>query len=316
MGHSLSPNAFWVFRQIQQLKLTQPPHFLLAVSGGADSRALVELFFELKQKKQISWAMMYVHHGLSTDEKLNRYRIRAQKVCAQWAEQCGVEFLLGGPANKPLRSEAQLREFRYSELRQAQARQSAMRIVTAHHAFDQLETRLLNLIRGSADIGLNSLSIDDGEIFRPLLGLWPETFLHTENKKFKIAVDPSNRDEKFRRNFLRRWLRELDKNIAGATKGMGRSLDLLNENFQFLRAAEEKNNFPLCRLEWREMSLVQRRRVLARALRELGTKNYTTSHINEIIKRLDSPRRELTFAVGGSLWTVQDGTICVSRSSL
>jgi tRNA(Ile)-lysidine synthase len=323
MGHSLSPVAFRVWRELQKVPSSDRNSiFLLAVSGGRDSLALLRVFAELAEQKNINWEMAHIHHGRSSSSKVRAYRHQALTRVKGWAKSLGKQLYTQNNNEesvlqaKELKSEAELRDYRYKALIRLQGETKALRIVTAHHAADLLETRMLNLIRGTSGQGLLSLAVDDGVRLRPLLPFWPEDLQDLPMyPRWRAVEDPSNQSDRYRRNWLRRWLREMEVLVPGSKMALARSLNNLAEEINTKNTNDELPRFPLQRQVWRDLPLVQQRRVLVRAFCENRIKNYTRNHIDEIIKRLDSGRRRLTFNVLGSVWTVENDFISLAPPS-
>jgi tRNA(Ile)-lysidine synthase len=126
----------------------------IAVSGGADSVALLRLILELRDELGIVLSVVHFNHKLrgadsDTDERFVR----------ELAESHGLEFIAENcdvkaySAEKKLSLEAAAREVRYDFFRRA-LQSSVNKIVTAHTLDDQAETVLLKLARGAGTRGL------------------------------------------------------------------------------------------------------------------------------------------------------------------
>ncbi len=110
-------------------------------------------------------------------------------------------------------------------------------LVTAHHQNDQVETLLLQLLRGSGPMGLqamplrNDLSTPHLHV-RPLLSYTREQLdAFARREGIEWIDDPSNTDERFARNYLRhRVLPLLNERWPGAGKAMARSRELIAES--------------------------------------------------------------------------------------
>jgi tRNA(Ile)-lysidine synthase len=177
---------------------------LLAVSGGADSVALMLLAAHWSGRRTVPVEVATVDHGLRSD-----CRTEAETVAA-WAGSLGFpHHLLSWEDEKPkTRLQERARKARYGLLEECAAGIGADRIVTAHHADDQAETVLLRLIRGSGPAGLAGMAplIRFGAvtIARPLLEV-PKTDLvaFCEAAGQQFFQDPSNENPAFARTRLR-----------------------------------------------------------------------------------------------------------------
>ena len=184
--------------------------FVVAVSGGSDSLALVSIIKNLMQENKYKFFFAIVDHNLRKNSA---------------AEALGVKRLLSKydinltilknkkKIDKNIQKNA--REIRYNLLEKFCKKKKAKSLIVAHHQDDQVETFLMRLSRGSGVEGLSSMNeiatLKQGtSLIRPLLDFKKNELIsitkHTFNKFFK---DPSNKNRKF----LRTNIRELKKNL-------------------------------------------------------------------------------------------------------
>ncbi len=171
---------------------------LVAVSGGADSLALLDLLHRGIALHGHGLAVGHVDHGIHPES-----RDVADRVAREAAAR-GLEFRAIGlhlPANA---SETRARHARRVALRSMTREFSASVIVLAHHADDQAETVLLRLLKGSGPAGLAGMASRNGIWIRPLL-----TTAKSELRQYLAEQgitpwsDPANEDPRH----LRSWLR-------------------------------------------------------------------------------------------------------------
>lgn len=151
----------------------QSLHVVLAVSGGADSVAMLRLISELKQAAGGPGRLLVAHYD-------HRCRGEASQIDAEWvgrlAEQLGHEFVLGESETTSARSEEQLRNERRAFFKRTVSQCGARFLATAHTADDQAETVLFRALRGSGLAGLRGvprvsrLTADCAQV-KPLLGV-------------------------------------------------------------------------------------------------------------------------------------------------
>ena len=157
-----------------------PPvaRYLIGVSGGRDSIALLHWLVNLGYKKLIVCHLNHQLRGRSSDADA--------RFVEKLAKKYNVDFELGAAnvralaRKKKMSLETAAREARYSFFSRAAKRRRCHKIFLAHHADDLVETFLLNLIRGAGLTGLagmrdvSSRHIDgvDLTIVRPLLSIW------------------------------------------------------------------------------------------------------------------------------------------------
>jgi len=189
-------------KTIRLHRLVEPgQRVVVAVSGGADSVALLLALRGAAARLRIDVEGAHFHHGLrGADADADAAFVR--ELC----DRLEIPLHLGRP-ERPIRGpglEAAARRARYAFLAGAAERCSAVRIATAHTADDQAETVLMRLLRGSGADGLKGIRLRRGRIIRPLLEC-PRAdvldFLAASDEPFR--EDASNADRRFLRNRVR-----------------------------------------------------------------------------------------------------------------
>ena len=281
--------------------------YLLAVSGGADSMAMLYAFHQLQSKIGFQLTVAHIHHG---DQINLSARDEAWSLVKSECERLKIPWF----SNKKKRddrvqslgdSEAQLREFRRHQLKKILTLAQCQYVVMAQHADDLLETRLIRLIRGVGSEGLVSMQMEKNALLRPFLQLSREDLrYYLEQVKGVWCEDPSNQQNKYLRNWIRNsWLPLLEKKHSGAVQSLTRSLESIAQSLT--HQPFETNcieNQRLIRPLFLQLSLSDKRRVAAMYFGQCGITNYGLSHINELIKRLDVEQNELTFRLLKKNW--------------
>lgn len=289
-----------------KMRIREGETWIVAVSGGADSIVLIELLKTWRNLLKADFIVAHVHHGLGKSRAQNAYRNKAQKLVEDYAEKNDFGFMTNFPMKTSDESEAAMRDFRYSLLEAWAAEQSSQGIILAHHRDDLLETRLLRLIRGTGTAGLEAMKIRTGKKFRPLLDLSRKDIeFYARARELKFINDPSNRDAGSLRNWLRHeWIPSLEKRQPGASRSLARSLEIL-----------AKKGRPPRRIDLnvgvRRDSLNEE--TVAEYLRQLGCSNYGRTHVQEILKRIDTRRKNLTFEMLGFVFKVTPDLLLASR---
>ncbi len=177
----------------------------VAFSGGLDSSVLLHAARNLPHWQRRLRAL-HVHHGLLADA--DEWSRRAMSVCTELGVQCAVV-----PVEVSLESgtsvEEQARMARYAAL--AGRLEAGELLLTAQHCDDQLETVLLQLFRGAGVAGLAAMPVvrrlGAGLHVRPLLGFGrSDLVLYATENHLRWGEDPSNEDQRFDRNFLRKTI--------------------------------------------------------------------------------------------------------------
>lgn len=290
--------------------------WLLACSGGMDSLVLAEVLWRWQRALKIQLQIAYVHHGHASSVRQNRYRDRAQRFLKKWCHQHEVCFFTNSSRSElKLRTEDEFRHFRRQHLKKWA--QQANYVVFAHHRDDLFETRLLRLIRGTGQNGLKAMSAKSGKVLRPMLECSRvEIESYAQLKKINPCEDPSNRQTG---NSLRNWLRHdwipaLEKRQQGASAAMARSLEMLSRQpLQEKAAISLEGNVGLRREDVERMPSHEKEELIASYLRQLGLRNYGRSHVLEILKRLDTRQKNLTFEMLGVVFRVTPDLLWASR---
>ena len=171
----------------------------VALSGGVDSVVLLHLLHSLQKKHHFTLNATHVHHGLS--KHADKWAKFCEKLCRDLSVPLDVHYVKL-PQKKSLGIEGEARRLRYEKLLQSKSDL----VVLAHHADDQAETFLLQLIRGAGVKGLSSMADfdDTRKLWRPLLNTSRiDIESYSKQHKLKWIEDESNQNIDFDRNFIR-----------------------------------------------------------------------------------------------------------------
>ena len=169
---------------------------ICAVSGGADSVALLFALYLLKEKLKIQLEAAHFNHLLRREES-QRDEHFVRDFCARYDIPLHVGSAQVQPGKKGL--EAAARDARYAFLETLEGK-----IATAHTADDNAETVLLHLIRGTGLKGLGGIAPQRGKLIRPMLSITRqevEAFLNEWS--LPHVEDSSNDTDAFLRNRIR-----------------------------------------------------------------------------------------------------------------
>ena len=175
---------------------------LVAVSGGADSVALLRVLTALAPELSLRLHVLHVDHGLRPDSPRDAEFVR------QLAARLGVAVDVARVTVAPGGSlEAAARAARYAALEAHATRLGADRIALGHTADDQAETVLMRMLAGAGVRGLAGIPHVRGRIIRPLLDTRrPQLVAELRERELPWIEDPSNRDPQFLRNRIRHEL--------------------------------------------------------------------------------------------------------------
>jgi tRNA(Ile)-lysidine synthase len=180
---------------------------LLAVSGGVDSMAILHLFAAIQERMQLQLSIVHVNHQLRGDESLEDERfVQEKSVVYNVPFYCERVDVIDYATNHGLSKQAAARQLRYTCFERVRCQVGAHAIVTAHHADDNAETLLLNILRGTGIHGLAGIPLkrSDGHIIRPLLfATRGQIEQYVSEHSIQYRNDSSNESLVYRRNFLR-----------------------------------------------------------------------------------------------------------------
>jgi tRNA(Ile)-lysidine synthase len=181
------------------LHATRGSRLAVALSGGIDSMVLLDAACTAA-REPAAISAIHVHHGIS------RHADRWAAFCTEQCQARGVPLVirrLSLARGRGTSLEAAARKLRYEALRDADADLVAL----AHHADDQAETLLLQLLRGAGPHGLAAMpSLAPGHpaFVRPLLALPRATLeVYARDRALDWINDESNDDRRHARNFIR-----------------------------------------------------------------------------------------------------------------
>lgn len=236
-------------------------HLALAVSGGPDSLALMQLAASWAARASVRPTVLTVDHGLRPDAKNEAEAVAAMAAglglshaTLQWLPDACAHAHAGG-------LQARARTARYDLLAAYCHAHDIEALVTAHHLDDQAETVLMRLKRGSGLDGLAAMSAESAwggiAVLRPLLDVPKARLVATlATRGVSFATDPSNSDPRFERAQLRgdsaalRRLGLTPEALARSARRLRRAREALEHATDaFLAAHCETHSAGYCRLD-------------------------------------------------------------------
>ena len=265
----------------------QDQSLVVAYSGGLDSTVLLHATNCLAASVSCNLSALHVHHGLSANADA-------------WAESCAsacrtqdIPFTVIR-VDVPRRSgegmEAAARRVRH----QAFDAHPADFLLLAHHADDQAETVLHNLLRGAGVRGAAAMPEVRGRLMRPLLGLGRATLLaYAKHHRLAWIDDESNADTRYTRNFLRREILpsittrfpRASEHLAAAAGRFGEA-DSLLDDLACLDLGDCTAEFPLPRKLFGEMSGPRARNLLRAMLKWHHVQPPDEARLAEFVRQL------------------------------
>lgn len=245
-----------------------------AVSGGADSVALLFGMYLLREKFGFSLAAAHFNHQLRGEES-SRDEAFVRTLCDRYDIPLSVGTAPVKAGKKGL--EAAAREARYAFFDTLPGK-----IATAHTANDNAETVLLHLVRGTGLKGLGGIAPINGRVIRPMLSVTrQEVLAFLQEYCLQYVADSSNDTDQFLRNRLRHHVMplleqenpRLAENMSATALSVRQDANTLSD----LAAAEQAPQPSVTRL--RQLPEALRSRVLEAFLKENGVREPERSHI-------------------------------------
>ncbi len=235
--------------------VSEGDHITVALSGGADSVALLLLLLELRQELSVSVSAIHVEHGIRGEES-EQDAVFVNNLC----ESLSVPLLVSKidvPAYAKMQHlglEEAARVLRYQVFEECGGK-----IALAHHMDDQAETVLFQMARGSGLKGLTGMQPVRREekvtYLRPLLSVSRERIeRYLCDCAQDYRVDSTNEDESYSRNFIRKTLLpELERLNASAKKHFAQTAERLGEVEEYMQL-QTQDAFAKCVEEQYEFS--------------------------------------------------------------
>lgn len=294
--------------------ITKGDSIIVGISGGADSVCLFFVLLELRELYNLKLYPVHVNHNLrGEDAKADQEYV--EKLCQGIGISCAVidadvkvEAIRRGRSleetGRDIRQEAFSREaMKIQEQRKRDGvLEGNIKIATAHHMNDNVETMLMNLARGTGISGLTGIAPTRDDRIRPLLCVGREEIeKYLEEKNTSYCIDKTNHENIYIRNIIRnRVIQILEDGVnERAVPHMQAAIDELTKIETYLKEQVDQAYASCvsmtngaCELNKREMSpypLILQERVVKRAMEEVAKQQRDISriHIEQVVELLD-----------------------------
>lgn len=256
----------------QYRQITPGDTVICAVSGGADSVALLFGLYLLREKLQFTLQAAHFNHCLRGEES-----DRDEQFVRMLCDRYDIPLFVGsGTVEAGAKGlEAAAREARYAFFATLPGK-----IATAHTANDNAETVLLHLVRGTGLKGLGGITPVTDRVIRPMLSVTrQEVQAFLQEYCLSYVTDSSNDTDAFLRNRLRHHVMPLlETENPRLAENLSAMALLLRQDEAYLQQAAGENA-TLCVEELRELDPALRMRILERFLKENGVKEPEYRHL-------------------------------------
>ena len=219
---------------------------VLAVSGGPDSLAMLNLLLDIKKDKKIEFDFVVAH----VNHMIRKEAIDDENFVKDFCEKNNIKFFVKRVDIPKLAEERKMgteeagRYARYEFFDEVMKKTGSKKISIAHNKNDKIETILMNLLRGSGVSGLKGIEyIKEEKYIRPLLDCTRiEIENYCSNQKLNPRIDKTNFDNSYTRNKVRNVVipyikKEFNPNIIDT---LSRLSDLVKEEENYVQKQVEK----------------------------------------------------------------------------
>ena len=290
---------------IQDYQMLERGHtVLVAVSGGADSMALLHMLWQLREPLALQLCVAHLNHQMrpNATEDARFVETTARHLGIRCI--CDTRDVPTYQRQHKLSPEDAARQLRYAFLRATATQLGADRIAVGHTADDQAETVLLHLLRGSGLRGLCGIPPVRGPIVRPLMHVSRADIMdYVRTHRLLFREDPSNDQRQYTRNRIRldllpalrqhynpRLLQTLCRTAQLLADDEAALQTMAHQHFLAARLAATSGAMALQIAVLTSLPLALQRRVLREALTEVmgGLQGVTATHIAAIVALLRS----------------------------
>ena len=215
------------------LKMKNIRSVLVAVSGGADSVALLCVCTRIASRYSLRVEAVNCNFHLRGTESDRDSSFTADLCRRLGIRLHQIEYDVDAYLNEHpgISTEMACRDLRYADFFRIMEEDGFDRVAVAHNSDDDIETMLLNMLRGSGIRGLKGMEKDNGKVLRPLIGVSRkeiEGYLQEFGREY--IIDSSNLTSEYRRNFIRREvLPLLESRWPGARKSLATTVGIMKE---------------------------------------------------------------------------------------
>ena len=215
---------------------------IVALSGGADSTALLSVLVSLKEKYNLSIYAAHLNHNIRGDEAK-----RDENFCKILCKKFNTELFIKSVDVPTLAKQQKIseelcgRNVRYAFFDELSQKLCA-KIATAHTASDNAETLIFNIARGASLTGLSAIPPKRGNIIRPLIELSRgDIESYCEENNLEYVTDSTNLADDYTRNYIRHniipCLKKLNPSFERTALGLSENA---GESAAFIKKCAEK----------------------------------------------------------------------------
>lgn len=274
---------------------------VVGVSGGPDSITLLDILIKLRKQINFNIVVAHINHMIRPDADIDEEYV--EKYCKNnnipcYVKREKVEILA---KNQKIGTEEAGRNLRYEFFNEVLEKTKSNKIATAHTKNDNVETVLMNIIRGSGTKGLTGIEIiRDNKYIRPLLEI-NRTEIEEYCKKNNLSprIDSTNMENIYTRNRIRNLLipyiqKEFNPSVIEAVDRLSKISKEENKYFEKITkktyeeilVEETKNEIVLDLKKFNTLEIVIKNRIMLYTINRLfgSSSGIEKIHLQDIIK--------------------------------
>lgn len=215
--------------------------------------------------------------------------------------------------------QAEAHKERYNFFYETAKKYNASAIITAHHYMDNLETILMNIIRGSNIYGYAGIKeltyYNDLPIIRPLLSVnKDDIYEYAKSNNIRYFEDASNESDDYLRNRIRHnVITELKKENPNLANSVSNYSKQLFEAFDYIRSQSidyfEQNNHKIDVSTFIKLALIQKKDIINYICDDLGIVS-SENKINDILDLIENPKPNLSYSLNSEYEFIKEYNIC------
>ena len=275
---------------------------VLAVSGGPDSIAMLNIFNDLKKQKILNFDFCVAHVNHMIREEAKEDELYVKKYCAKrgipfYSKSIDVKKMAN---NNKIGTEEAGRYARYEFFDEVLKETESNKIAIAHNKNDKAETVIMNILRGSGISGLKGIEVKRDKYIRPLIECERrEIEKYCEEKELKPRIDKTNFENIYTRNKIRNIVipyveKEFNPNIVETLNRLSKLVEdeedyiekEVKSKFEEIVLKEEKNKIEIDLKKFNAQEKVIKSRIIIYTITRLfgSCKEISKVHIDDTIK--------------------------------
>lgn len=300
-------NVIYNNKHLNNLDKNRP--VVLALSGGVDSMVL----FDLLKKANFNVVIAHVNHHKRTESDIEEQYIRQLAL----DNNSIIEVFDYYHEKDNFQSEAH--HSRYKFFKDVCVKYNASVIITAHHYIDNLETILMNIIRGSNIYGYAGIKdiayYDNIPVIRPLISVSKDAlYQYAKDNNVKFFEDSSNASDDYLRNRIRHHvvplLQQENPNLAASITNYSTQL---HEAFSYIRGKSikflEENGNKIALSSFIKLALIEKKDIINYICDSKGVLS-SDNKINDILDLIDSDKPNLKYDLSNDYQFIKAYDFC------